>query len=183
MTLSQNEKREILGFVREVIHMELAGADAPPMPDLECLHKTGACFVMLRDFSGGLRGCIGSAEAFENLGENLRRNALNAAFMDPGFPPLEYEEFEEILFEISVLSAPQEISFPAGFQLGCDGLMLRTGERKAVFLPHIPVEQRWNVMQTAECLARKAGIPDGKWQEYDVKFYTFQAETFGDRMM
>ena len=183
MTLSQNEKREILEFVREVIQMELAEAETPPLPDLECLHKTGACFVMLRDFGGGLRGCIGSTEAFESLGENLCRNAINAAFMDPGFPPLEYEELDEVFFEISVLSPPQEIAFPAEFLLGRDGLMLKAGERKAVFLPHIPVEQRWDAFQTAEYLARKAGFSDGSWQGKDVKFYTFQAETFGNRTM
>ena len=92
--------------------------------------------------------------------------------MDPGFPPLEYEELDEVFFEISVLSPPQEIAFPAEFLLGRDGLMLKAGERKAVFLPHIPVEQRWDAFQTAEYLARKAGFSDGSWQGKDVKYWS-----------
>ena len=181
--LSQNEKREIVEFVREVIRMELAGADTPVLPDLGCLQTAGACFVTLWDFSGEVRGCIGNVEPFESLGENLRRNAINAAFMDPAFPPLEYEEFDEVIFEISVLTPPQKITFPAEFQLGRDGIILRAGERKAVFLPHIPVEQRWDALQTAEYLARKAGLTEGGWQAPEVTFYTFQAETFGSRIM
>lgn len=181
--LSQNDKREIMAFVREVVRMELAGADAPELPELECLQRSGACFVMLRDLCGCPRGCIGNVEAFETLGENVRRNALNAAFTDPAFPPLEYDELDEIQFEISVLTPVQEIVFPAEFQLGRDGIILQTGGRKAVFLPHIPVEQRWDAQQTAEFLARKAGLPAGEPLPHDAKFYTFQAETFGERTM
>ena len=171
----------MIGFVREVIQMELAGADSPELPDLDILKQPGSCFVMLRDFSGELRGCIGNVETFETLGENLRRNAVNAAFMDPSFPPLEYEELGEITIEISVLSQPAAISGMEDFRLGSDGIILRKKERTAVFLPHIPVEQRWDVPTVFRYLARKAGLPEESWMDEDVNLFTFQTETFSEK--
>ena len=44
-------------------------------------------FVTL-SLEGALRGCIGSLSASEPLAENVRRNAINAAFHDPRFAPL-----------------------------------------------------------------------------------------------
>lgn len=176
---SKSDAREILAFVREVIHMELAGAESPAVPPLPILRENGACFVTLKDITGELRGCIGNLEAFEPLGENLRRNALNAAFQDPRFPPLDYEEFNEISIEVSILTKPHRIASLADFELGRDGIIIRCAGRSAVFLPQVAVEQQWDVPTTLMYLCHKAGLDKDAWKSSDAEFYTFQAHVLG----
>ena len=63
--------------------------------DLLARHKilgsNGACFVTI-NLNGRLRGCIGSLVAHKNLLDDVIENAQKAAFADPRFKPLSYEE-------------------------------------------------------------------------------------------
>ncbi len=177
---SLSERRELLDFVRGVIAAELANLELPPKPPIAELAETRACFVTLHDWSGNLRGCIGNIEAFEPLGENLLRNALNAAFSDPRFPPLEAEELGEVRIELSILTPPAPIEDPTTFVIGVDGIILRQGSRGGVFLPQVALEQGWDQLTTLEYLSRKAGLaPDG-WKQPTTRFQTFRAEVFGE---
>jgi len=51
-----------------------------------------------------LRGCIGSLQAHRALVEDVKANALAAAFHDPRFVPLSVDEFSDTKIEVSVLS-------------------------------------------------------------------------------
>ena len=70
---------------------DLAGhGGLPPLPaDLTpiMLQKRG-CFVTLHKH-GALRGCIGTLEPVKALGACVVENAINAAFRDPRFTPLD----------------------------------------------------------------------------------------------
>lgn len=177
---SAQERRRILAFVREVIECELRNAPMPEAPGIPELEERRACFVTLHDCSGNLRGCIGNLEAFEPLRENLVRNALNAAFSDPRFPPLEPEELGETTIEVSILTPPEPIEDPLAFELGVDGIILRGNGRGAVFLPQVAPEQGWDQRTTLEYLSRKAGLPADGWQWPGNSFQTFRAEVFGE---
>ena len=83
-----------LGAIAEVSHPALA--------------KHGATFVTLRK-DGELRGCIGSLEPRRPLGDDVRENALAAAFRDPRFPPLTRMEFGRTPIEVSLLSAAERL--------------------------------------------------------------------------
>jgi len=48
---------------------------------------------------------------------------------------------------------------PDAVQPGRDGVVLRVGERSAVFLPQVATEQGWNRTELLDNLARKAGLP------------------------
>ncbi|MBS1371051.1 MAG: AmmeMemoRadiSam system protein A [Lentisphaeria bacterium] len=177
---SPQERRQILAFVREAIESELHGAETPQHPPIPELGERRACFVTLHDCAGNLRGCIGNLEAFEPLRENLVRNALNAAFSDPRFPPLDPEELAETLIEVSILTPPEPIADPTQFLIGVDGIILRQGARGAVFLPQVALEQGWNQTTTLEYLSRKAGLPADSWRQPGALFQTFRAEVFGE---
>jgi AMMECR1 domain-containing protein len=53
-----------------------------------------------------LRGCIGSLQAHRALDQDVRANAVAAAFRDPRFAPLTVEELPRTRVEVSLLTAP-----------------------------------------------------------------------------
>jgi len=177
--LSLDERRRILGFVRGAVSAACAGGSEPETPDIPCLAEKGACFVTLRE-NGEIRGCIGTLEPFESLADNLRRNAENAAFSDPAFPPLEADELAFTTIEVSLLASPRRLSSPEEADLEREGLLIVAGNRRAVFLPQVVREQRWNMAEAWENLARKAGLPPGSWREPATELYAFQVDNFSE---
>lgn len=126
------------------------------------LSEWGASFVTLH-LDGKLRGCIGSPLAIKPLATDVADNAFSAAFKDSRFKPLTVDELPRVDFDISILSVPVPYAFAsedeliAGLRPNIDGLIIRQGERSALFLPSV-----WgNISDRAEFLAqlkRKAGI-------------------------
>ena len=178
-SFTRAERVRLLQFVREALERDLAGAELPAPPPFPRLAETGSCFVTLKE-AGELRGCIGNIEAFEPLGENLLRNAINASQSDPRFPPLEAEELPFILIELSILTPASPIASAEEFRIGQDGIILRLGGRGAVFLPQVGPEQHWDRETTLRYLSRKAGLPEDAWRRPEARLFTFQAEVFGE---
>lgn len=170
----------LLGRARAAIAREL-GYQSTAAPDGPALDLQGATFVTLtRD--GQLRGCIGSLEARRPLREDVDKNALAAAFGDPRFPPLSREEFAELNIEVSVLSAPEPMSFRdeadalAQLRPGIDGVILSAGFKRATFLPQV-WDSLPNPHQFITHLKRKAGLADDYWSP-DVALARYQALKF-----
>jgi hypothetical protein len=138
----------------------------PPMAGW--LNEPGASFVTLTK-RGDLRGCIGSLEPRRPLGEDVRANALAAAFRDPRFMPVSREEFNDIRVEVSLLSptellpAPTEASALAALRPGIDGVVFEYTHHRSTFLPQV-----WEQLpEPADFLAhlkRKAGLPADFWE-------------------
>jgi AmmeMemoRadiSam system protein A len=126
------------------------------------MRAPGACFVTL-ECNGQLRGCIGSAEAYRSLGEDLLRNAFSAAFNDIRFPRLVENELDNLEMELSILTHPKPIIAPNEDHLlgllrpGKDGLIIEDKGAKALFLPSV-----WDSLPAPrdflDNLKRKAGI-------------------------
>lgn len=122
-----------------------------------------ASFVTLQ-LAGDLRGCIGTLEADEALAVNVARNAYNAAFNDPRFPPLDASEYPQIRLNVSLLTVPIAVDFASETELlaaltpGSDGLIIEHGRQRATFLPSV-----WDSLTTAaqflRVLKEKAGLP------------------------
>ena len=177
--LSPDEERKILGFVRGVISAACTGGNDPEAPEIPCLAEKGACFVMLRE-NGAVRGCIGTLEAFESLADNLRRNAENAAFSDPAFPPLEADELAFTTIEVSILASPRRLASPEEADMEREGLQIVAGPRRAVFLPQVVREQHWSMAEAWENLARKAGLAADAWREKTTELYAFGIAIFSE---
>ena len=135
---SPHERRLLLAYARQILEYEFSGpgSGTPPLPPVEDLKRDGCCFVTLYE-GGEIRGCIGNCEAFESFADNLARNVLNAAFSDPGFPPLEPEELPEIRLEISIPGAPEPVRFECAHPER-EGLLLRYGTPGAVSAANRP---------------------------------------------
>ena len=186
--LDAETRRFLLELARSAIEKELTGAtalsvsieDAPP-----ALYEDGASFVTLHKRSGALRGCIGSLVARRPLIEDVQANAKAAAFRDPRFSPLQEEELDDIVIEVSVLSAPVPLAYDHPEELieklrpHVDGVVLERGWNRATFLPQV-----WEQLPEPEKflahLCYKAGLPPDAWRVQDVKLSTYQVEKFSE---
>ncbi len=182
-SLNRHDQLSLLSLARESIQHGLDHG-SPLRPNLETfdtgLSEQGAAFVTLEK-QGELRGCIGSVEAYRSLVEDVAENAWNAAFTDPRFNPLTRVEFPHLHVEISVLTQPEEMPVSSEEDLknqlipGRDGLILREGHLRGLFLPAV-----WDKLPDVDSflshLKQKAGFPSGYWSDSIScqKFYSFE---------
>lgn len=143
------------------------------------LQDPAASFVTLTS-ERQLRGCIGSLEARRSLIEDVKANALAAAFHDPRFLPLTVTELVSTRLEVSVLSPMQAMTFQAEthalaqLRPGVDGVVFQYGRYRSTFLPQV-WEQLPDVHQFMAHLKQKAGLPPDFWhasvqlQRYSVR--------------
>ncbi len=173
----------LLPLARAAIARHL-GPDEPAAPDAPWLDAPGACFVTLtsgRAPGGALRGCIGSLEARRPLREDVEANAVAAACRDPRFPPLGRAELDDVVVEVSVLSAPtalpavDEPELLARLRPGVDGVILSVPGHRATFLPQV-WDQLPDPAEFLSHLRRKAGLPAGyRGRDVVIEIYTVTA--------
>lgn len=130
-----------------------------------------------------LRGCIGFPLPEKPLYQGVVEAAIAAATEDPRFPPLDRQELNNTVFEVSVLTSPQQISVsPAEYgkeiEIGRDGLILHWRFGSGLLLPQVPVELKWNVEEYLANICYKAGAPPDVWLDPSSKLYKFQAVVF-----
>jgi len=182
MVLSKEWRRNLLLLARERIEEKLFRRSSltwERLKDDPLLTEKRGLFVTLKK-GGDLRGCIGTIVADRPLGETVRAMAIQAAFFDPRFPPLEREELLEVTIEISLLTVPTPVSSWCDIVIGRDGMILSLRGRQALFLPQVAPEQGWDLETTLSYLSRKAGLPPDAWRDPACRFQTFQAEVFGE---
>jgi AmmeMemoRadiSam system protein A len=187
--LTTEEREYLLTLARETIaeatgHKSAAGPrlSAPPR-----LNAPGAAFVTLHTRAGELRGCIGSLMAHRPLVEDVRENALAAAFRDPRFPQVKAAELANIVIEVSVLTAPQPLDYDGPEDLirklrpNMDGVIIEHGWNRATFLPQV-----WEQLPSPEeflgHLCYKAGLPSNAWRWPDLEVSIYQVEEFTEKV-
>ena len=131
--------------------------------------EPGASFVTLTR-QGELRGCIGTLEAHRPLGQDVRENALAAAFRDPRFMPLARAEYDDVRVEVSVLSPHEALAVGsekdalAVLRPGIDGVVFEYAHYRSTFLPQV-WEQLPDPAEFMAHLKRKAGVPKEFWAD------------------
>jgi len=149
--------------------------------------KSQGVFVTLNKFpSHELRGCIGFPYPIKPLAEAVVEAARAAAFSDPRFIPLEKEEIDKIVIEISVLTVPKQIKAKGQdilkeIELGKHGLIVQTFHFSGLLLPQVPVEQKWNTLEFMKATCVKAGLPIDAWIKPETKIFRFQAQIFSEK--
>jgi len=158
--------RVLLPLARTAIASEL-GLGHAASEDRQWLKQQGACFITLMR-EGKLRGCIGTLRPHRALAEDVKANAVGAAFRDPRFTPLTATEFAGISVEISVLSALEPMSFGdepdalRQLRAGTDGVVFQYGHHTSTFLPQVWEDFR----EPSDFMAHlkyKAGLPPDFW--------------------
>jgi len=135
-----------------------------------------------------LRGCIGSVFPTQNIYHSVIAAAINAATEDPRFIAINEKELDDVIFEVSVLTKPSLIRLDntdaslSKIVIGRDGLMLESRYGSGLFLPQVPVEQKWNARDYLSNLCYKTGAPSDAWLLPDSKLYTFCSLKFREKL-
>ncbi|MEM4499901.1 MAG: AmmeMemoRadiSam system protein A [Candidatus Woesearchaeota archaeon] len=180
--LNDEKKKLLLDLARKSIEYYLThGKIMQYKTDDEELNLKKGVFVTLTKH-GLLRGCIGYLEGIKPLYQEVIENAVNAAFFDPRFEPLEKEELDEIDIEISILTEPKPLYYENSSdllnKLSMDmGVIIEHYGRTATFLPQV-----WEDLPNKELflseLCRKAGLSPDTWKKSKIKVYIYRAEKF-----
>ena len=177
--LDSLDKISLLKLARKSIEQYLTSETLPLPRNLTPLMKTRrGAFVTLKKH-GELRGCIGSMVENLPLYNVVGKMALQAAFNDNRFHPLEIGELSQVELEISVLTPLAKINNADEIVLGRDGVVLKKGNKQAVFLPQVAKEQGWSKEQFLTQLCYKAGLNATDWET--ATLYTFRAEVFSEK--
>lgn len=187
--LSRAQGQVLVKLARQTL-MERLGKQIPQaeIDSLEnalkdaCFEALCGTFVTLK-INDQLRGCIGNLTSDTPLASGVRRNAINAAFHDPRFTPLDTSELDQVEIEISVLSEPQPLKYRDGDDLIkklrplIDGVIIRKAHASATFLPQV-WEQLPRPQDFLSHLCMKAGLAADSWKNADLEVSTYQVQYF-----
>jgi AmmeMemoRadiSam system protein B/AmmeMemoRadiSam system protein A len=185
--------RKLLRVARATLNTELAGSDdlRRALRDLPSsgraeMERLQAAFVTLHRTDpeeikrkGRMRGCVGQVVPTYPLPEAVVIAAASAALEDARFPPVRREELSRLEIELTVLSPPRPVDSWKKIRLGRDGIVLQKNGQRAVFLPHVPLEQGWGLEETLTHLARKAGLSANAWRA-GASFEVFDGQKFSE---
>ena len=143
-------------------------------------------FVTLNN-ADGLRGCIGFPMPDKKLSHGIIDAAIAAATEDPRFSPVKINELNEIVFEVTVLTPPVEITvtdpmeYLEKIKVGRDGLIIRNSFSSGLLLPQVPVEYGWNVEEFLQHTCEKAGLEKDTWKNEKVKIEKFEGIVYKEK--
>jgi AmmeMemoRadiSam system protein A len=131
----------------------------------ELTTKRAGVFVSLKKY-GELRGCVGTFLPTTNsIAQEIINNAIEAAFHDPRFNPLQAIELEEVEISVDVLSKPEKASKemldPHKY-----GVIVSKGYQRGLLLPDLEGIDTVDEQLRIACL--KAGITGN----YEIERFT-----------
>lgn len=187
--LSQDEGALLVHLARRAVENYLKTRRHSGLPEglSEKLLEPCGVFVTINTAKNDekeLRGCIGYPYPTSPLAEAVVDSAINAATQDPRFSPLEPQELNRVVFEVSVLTPPQKIEvknpkeYCTKIKVGEDGLIIERGMYKGLLLPQVPVEWEWNEEEFLCQCCNKAGLPADHWLVQGTSIYKFRAIVF-----
>jgi uncharacterized protein (TIGR00296 family) len=187
--LSLEEGKFLVNLARKAVEVHLKNRKSMKVPEAvsEKLLQHCGVFVTINSLKQGrkkLRGCIGYPYPTTPLAQAVIETAVSSATQDPRFTPLSASELDHVVFEVSVLTPPQQIKaekpsrYPAKIKVGEDGLIIERGMFKGLLLPQVPVEWKWDEQEFLCQCCVKAGLPPDCWLMEGAKIYSFQAIVF-----
>lgn len=131
-----------------------------------------------------LRGCIGYALPTESLARSLVNASIKAANEDPRFDPVTYNELQDIVIEVSILSPPIRITVEnirSKILIGKHGLIIESPSGSGMLLPNVAFENGWDIIQFLEHLCFKAGLSGNSWMSPDIRLFSFETISFREK--
>jgi uncharacterized protein (TIGR00296 family) len=181
--LSSEEAKELIRLGRHAVLsiFENREIEVPESTKEIFSERRGVFTTLLRSSDRSLRGCIGIPYPLYPLWYGVIYSSTSAAFKDPRFPPLRREEMDSTLWEISVLTAPEEIpknNLPEAVVVGRDGLIVELGPAKGLLLPQVPLKYGWSPVEFLEHTCLKAGLGKDCWKDPEARVFRFESEVF-----
>ncbi len=187
--LTLEEGKFLVSLARKTVETYLKTGRRLKIPENvppKLMEKCGV-FVTINKLKNGkreLRGCIGYPYPTHPLIEAVMDSAISSATRDPRFHPLNENELEKVIFEVSVLTPPEIIKvkkpteYPSKIKVGRDGLIVESGFYKGLLLPQVPIEWKWDEEEFLCQCCLKAGLPPDCWLLEETKIYRFEAIIF-----
>ena len=182
--LKLDEGKKAVVFARNIIEKFVRNSKIN-VPDLEGVfnEKQGA-FVTIHTYpEHDLRGCIGIPLPVMSLKDAIIEGAQSAT-RDPRFLPLNENELNNIVIEVTILTKPEliEVKQPNDYlseiEIGRDGLIVEQGFYKGLLLPQVPVEQGWDKEEFLSNTCMKAGLMPDAWFDKNTKISKFSGQIF-----
>ncbi len=186
MAIAAPVRHWLLASAREALAEGLDRTDlvppAGPAPDDPVLAAPARVFVSWHE-GPRLLGCIGTLQSHLSLAAAVRHYAVQAGLNDPRIGPMSHAQLVRASCEISVLGPEREldargvVAIAKAIVPGKDGVVLRHGHRRAVFLP-VVWEKLPEPAEFLDALCRKAGI--GEHERADVRADVFEVESWSE---
>ena len=187
--LTTEEGKLLVKLARKAVEEQLKKGEVIGIPKDIPKKLTEPCgvFVTLNSLRHGkreLRGCIGFPYATTPLARAVIESAINSATQDPRFPSVSFDELDQIVFEVSVLTPPQPVNvekpqdYPSEIRIGQDGLIVEKSYYKGLLLPQVPIEWGWDEEEFLSQCCVKAGLSPDCWLTKGTKISKFQAIIF-----
>lgn len=177
MAFSEKEKEQLKEIAKNAIESVLFGKSEEAFKPGDNLKEKGGAFVTVKK-KGDLRGCIGYIRAVLPIFETVKEAAIQAAFHDPRFNPVDRKEWADIDIEISVLTPLQKIKDIKEIEVGKHGLYIEKGYNSGLLLPQVATEYSWDRRTFLEHTCDKAGLRKDEWKSKDATIYIFSADVF-----
>ncbi len=185
-TLTQDEGTYLVRLARKAVEENLKSGIiiSSPKDASTKLQERYGVFVTINSVLGKkkvLRGCIGFPYPTHPLVQAVIEAAIESATRDPRFPPLKKQELNQVVFEVSVLTPPQQVAvsspleYPSKIEVGTDGLIVESGIHKGLLLPQVPIEWNWDAEEFLCQCCMKAGLSPDCWVTKNTKIYKFSS--------
>lgn len=157
-----------LNFTHYKDHVEI---DEKALKDLE--YQQAGVFVSIHK-QGELRGCIGTTRGVtENIGQEIIRNAIEAAAYDPRFLPIEETELTALEIKVDILGEAEKIKSMDELDAQKYGVIVEKDLNRGLLLPDL--EGVETVEEQVAIARQKAGILES---EQDVDLYRFEVKRY-----
>jgi len=182
--LSQDNGIKAVRFARNTIELFVKNRKTPTSKLNEVFNQKLGVFVTIHTFPAHeLRGCIGIPLPIMTLQDAIIESAQSATH-DPRFPPLDEDELNSIIIEVTILTKPESIKvkqpndYLSEIEIGRDGLIVEQGFYKGLLLPQVPVEQGWDKEEFLSNTCMKAGLMPDAWFDKNTKISKFSGQIF-----
>jgi len=162
----ENDARESLGSMRDAFYT-----------------RTGA-FVRLESTRGRgqLRGCDGSYEWNDHLGEAIVDAAIGAAGQDSCGSGVDAAELSTLRVSVCIVGNVVLTDDPlADLELGRHGVAVEKGNRRGWLYPTVPVENDWRPAEYLDRACRKADLAPTAWEDEGSLVTLFDGRIFCER--
>ncbi len=186
MVFTQNEKETLLNLSRKTLKESFHKSTEEIIKEFLNSYKERngkifepfPCFVTLHEKSGALRGCIGCTETKRRLIDNVVIYTVYAAFEDSRFLPVEENEIDNLIIDISVLGPLKKLPNLEAVKIGKHGLMVEKLHRHGLLLATVAVEYGWDINEFLIHTYHKAGLEPN---EKGASIYYFEQVSFSER--
>ena len=183
--ISDRAGNYLVDLAKDTVKYYLENKEKMEKPEdypIELDEKLGVFVTINKNFR--LRGCIGYPEPILPAIDAAMEVAIAAAVNDPRFPEVSIIEFDELDFEVTVLTKPEVIyvAHPDQYfdeiEIGRDGLIIQKGYSRGLLLPQVAVENKFSIEEFLEHTCMKAGISADSWMDESCDVSKFQGQIF-----